>query len=69
MIDVLTCLVLIVLAGLSAEAVRLGCRRRLLTPLAVRRFPESAAVTTMTITEVPAADAAVEQTQAAPAAA
>ena len=36
MIGLLTCLFLIVAAGLSAEAVRLGCRRRLMTPWAPR---------------------------------
>ena len=37
MIGVLTCLVLIVLAGVSAELVRAGCRRRLMAPLPVRQ--------------------------------
>jgi hypothetical protein len=35
-IGLLTCLVLVVTTGLSAEAVRAGCRRRLMTPLPIR---------------------------------
>ncbi|WP_375496565.1 hypothetical protein [uncultured Jatrophihabitans sp.] len=41
MIGLLTCLVLFVSAGLSAEAVRASCRRRLLTPVPVRRDPSA----------------------------
>ncbi|WP_375482382.1 hypothetical protein [uncultured Jatrophihabitans sp.] len=36
MIVVLTCVFLIVASGLCAEATRAACRRRLLTPVAVR---------------------------------
>jgi hypothetical protein len=35
-IGVLTCLFLVVATGLSAEAVRAVCRRRLLTPMPTR---------------------------------